>query len=269
MLIDFHTHIFPEKIAAKTLEILSGNCMRVSGRDSVPRFDATLDGLKAAMKRESVDISIVLPIATTVRQSGSINRYAAEINGHDGIYSFGSLHPEQEDWEEVMEDIKAKGLKGIKLHPEYQQVYIDSPEAIRVLKKAEELGLYVTLHTGCDVGMDPPVHCEPERLRRVLDIVSGENIIAAHMGGWRSWNAVYEHLAGTGVYLDTAYIASDIKPEEFMQILKKHGSSRILFATDMPWEAPHETKSFIDALPISEADRDRIYYKNACDILGI
>lgn len=267
MLIDFHTHIFPDKIAARTIDILSGNCKRVSGRDANPRFDATLDGLKASMKKEGVDYSVVLPIATNTHQSSSINKFARDISGKDGIFSFGSLHPMQEDWEDVIYQIKGFGLKGIKLHPEYQGFYIDSPESIRVLKKAEELGLYVTLHTGYDIGIDPPVHCSPEQLRHALEYVSGENIIAAHMGGWRDWENTYNYLAGTGILLDTAYIAQDIQPKQFIKLLKKHGSDKILFATDMPWESPSENKDFILSLGLAQTELDNIFYKNAQKIL--
>ena len=77
-------------------------------------------------------------------------------------------------------DIKEKGLKGIKLHPEYQQFYIDSKESIQILKKCEELDLITVLHSGKDIGIDPPVHCTPERLSHVLDYVKGDKIVAAH-----------------------------------------------------------------------------------------
>ncbi len=269
VLIDFHTHIFPDKIADKTIEILSANCERVDGRKTRPRSRATLDGLKESMKAEGVDVSVVMPIATTLTQSGSINRFAAEINGRDGVYSFGSLHPMQEDWEDAVLDIKAKGLKGIKLHPEYQRFYIDSPESIRLLKKAEELGLYVTLHAGADIGMPPPVHCAPEQLKHALEFVSGENIIAAHMGGWKRWGEVYELLAGTSIYMDTAFIAQDMKYDEFKRIVNKHGSGKILFATDLPWEAPHETKAFIEKTGMKDFQLENIFHKNAENILCI
>ena len=129
MLTDFHTHIFPDKIADKTIKLLESN-IKEEYRPHKAELRGTLDALKQSMRENNVDISLVLPIATNVKQSTTINNFAASINGIDGIYSLGSLHPMQSDWESVLYDIKEKGLKGIKLHPEYQQFYIDSKESM-------------------------------------------------------------------------------------------------------------------------------------------
>ena len=126
------------------------------------------------MRENNVDISLVLPIATNVKQSTTINNFAASINGIDGIYSLGSLHPMQSDWESVLYDIK-KRAKGIKLHPEYQQFYIDSKESIQILKKCEELDLITVLHSGKDIGIDPPVHCTPEGFLTFLTTLGRQN----------------------------------------------------------------------------------------------
>lgn len=141
MLTDFHTHIFPDKMADKTIKLLESN-IKEEYRPHKAELRGTLDALKQSMRENNVDISLVLPIATNVKQSTTINNFAASINGIDGIYSLGSLHPMQSDWESVLYDIKEKGLKGIKLHPEYQQFYIDSKESIQILKKCEELEPY-------------------------------------------------------------------------------------------------------------------------------
>ena len=270
MLIDFHTHIFPDKIAERTLKILSDNTYEVEGVRVLPNTDGTLDGIKKSMKEHGVDISLVLPIATNTHQSQSINSFAAQINGHEEIiYSFGSLHPMQEDWEQTLENIKELGLRGIKLHPEYQQFYINCPESIRILKKCEELGLCVYLHAGCDIGIRPPVHCSPEQLRDVLNHISGRNIIAAHMGGWRMWDDVEKYLVGTQIMLDTAYVISDIDKEQLIRIIRTHGSEKILFGTDSPWEKPSDTFRYINGLPLLQEEKDNIFFANAKRLLNI
>ncbi|MCH5188657.1 MAG: amidohydrolase family protein [Oscillospiraceae bacterium] len=269
MIIDFHTHIFPDKIAARAVKVLEENLAKVQGTPEYAVIPATLDALRESMRSNHIDISVVLPIATTLTQSTSINNFAASINGTDGIISFGSLHPMQENWEQTLYDIKEKGLPGIKLHPEYQQFYIDSPESVRILKKCEELGLLVTLHAGKDVGYDPPVHCMPERLRRVLDIVSGENIIAAHLGGWAVWDDVEKYLVGTPVYFDTAYTISDISREQLLRIFENHGYDKILFATDSPWEAQGDTVRYLSELGIGESNLNKIFSENAKKLLKL
>ena len=269
MIIDFHTHIFPDKIAARAIGVLEGNLERIQGSPQHAVIPATLDGLRESMRSNHIDMSVVMPIATSVTQSTSINSFAASINGKNGIISFGSLHPMQEDWEETLYDIKEKGLPGIKLHPEYQKFYIDSPESVRVLKKCEELGLLVTLHAGIDIGTPPPVHCMPDRLRRVLDIVSGENIIAAHLGGWKAWDDVEKYLVGTPIYFDTAFTLAYIRREQLLRIIENHGCDKILFATDSPWEVQGETVRYLSGLGIGEEDLNKIFSGNAKKLLKL
>jgi predicted TIM-barrel fold metal-dependent hydrolase len=269
MVIDFHTHIFPDKIAERTIQVLEGNILKVRKKPGHAVIGAKLDDLKASMKKNSIDVSVVLPIATSPRQTPSINRFAAEINGRGGIYSFGSLHPSQDDWETVLEGIKAAGLKGIKLHPEYQQFYIDSPESIRILKKCEELGLYTVLHAGHDIGIEPPVHCSPETLSHVLEYVRGDKIIAGHLGGWEDWDNVEKYLVGTPVMFDTAFTVFFIASEQLLRIIKNHGSDKILFATDSPWEDQGRSAEFVKALPLDKDDKDNILFKNAKKILNL
>lgn len=269
MIIDFHTHIFPDKIAERAIRVLEENVEKVQGAPQHAVIPATLDGLHESMRLNRIDMSVVMPIATSVTQSTSINSFAESINGKDGIISFGSLHPMQEDWEETLYGIKEKGLPGIKLHPEYQQFYIDSPESVRILKKCEELGLLVTLHAGKDVGILPPVHCMPERLRHVLDTVSGENIIAAHLGGWDVWDDVEKYLVGTPVYFDTSYTVPYISREQLLRIFENHGYDKILFATDSPWEVQGDTAAYLSSLGISDENLDKIFSENAKRLLKL
>ena len=269
MIIDFHTHIFPDRIAERAVAVLEKNLEKIQGISAHALIPATLDGLRESMGLNHIDMSVVVPIATSVTQSASINSFAASINAADGIISFGSLHPMQEDWEETLYDIKEKGLPGIKLHPEYQQFFIDSPESVRILKKCEELGLLVTLHAGKDPGVRPPVHCTPDRLRSVLDIVSGENIIAAHLGGWMMWDDVEKYLVGTPINLDTSYVRADIPREQFLRIVQNHGCEKILFATDSPWESQGEAVRYLSELGIGEEDLNKIFSENAKKLLKL
>lgn len=269
MLIDFHTHCFPDKIAKRAICSLEENIARMQGACYPARIGGSLGELTDAMKEEGVDYSVVLPIATTPKQSGSINRFAREINGKNGIISFGSVHPLQDEWESVLEEIKSSGLLGIKLHPEYQGVFVTSNEVKQILKKCEELDLYVVFHAGEDIGMPKPVHCMPECLKHLLDYVSGSKIIAAHMGGWRKWDDVEKYLAGTPVIFDTSYISGFLPKEQFKRIVRKHGADKIVFGTDSPWHRVRETVDYIENADLTTDELNRIYYKNAADILKL
>ncbi len=269
MLIDFHTHVFPDKIAKRAIESLESNVIRMQGKNYPAVTDGSLGELIRTMAEDGVDYSVVLPIATTVRQSESINRFAREINGKNGIISFGSVHPMQEDYERVLEGIAEAGLRGIKLHPEYQGTFVTSPEVKRVVKKATELGLYVVFHAGRDIGMPEPVHCMPECLNSLLDYVDGSKLIAAHMGGWKLWDDVEKYIVGTPIMIDTSYVGGFMSPEQFKRIVETHGSEKILYGTDHPWERAYDSKRFVDSIGLKQEELDNIYFKNAIRLLDI
>ena len=267
MLTDFHTHIFPDKIADKTIKLLESN-IKEEYRPHKAELRGTLDALKQSMRENNVDISLVLPIATNVKQSTTINNFAASINGIDGIYSLGSLHPMQSDWESVLYDIKEKGLKGIKLHPEYQQFYIDSKESIQILKKCEELDLITVLHSGKDIGIDPPVHCTPERLSHILDYVKGDKIVAAHLGGWSIFDTAFECLKDENCFVDISSSMMFMSKEQMEQYIAGYGADRVLFGSDFPlWSPAQEVEAFLK-LNLKPDDREKIAYRNALGILN-
>lgn len=269
MIIDFHTHIFPGKIADRAIATLEGSIHNRYKDDVRAVIRGTLDALRESMSENGIDYSVVMPIATTLTQSESINKFAKIVNETDGLFSFGSLHPMQENWESVLYDIKEKGLLGIKLHPEYQQFYIDSPESLRLLRKCEELGLMVVLHAGKDHGMEPPVHCMPDRLKHALEYVKGDRIVAAHLGGWDSWDEVERHLVGTPVLFDTAYIIDFIDRGQLLRIVRNHGSKKILYGTDSPWEKQSRAADYISSLPLTDEEKADILYKNAQKLLNL
>ncbi len=264
MIIDIHTHIFPEKIAGRTIEVLRKGIKAMQGEDypATAHTDATVQGLLKSMETAGVIKSFVMPIATKPSQFDSINKFALEITG-DKIISFGSLHPYMDEPVKALESLKAAGICGIKLHPEFQSFYIDCGQSIEIIKKAHELDMWVMLHTGNDIGLPPPCHCTPSMLKNLLNYVSGEKIIAAHLGGWQLWDEVYDTLCGTPIYMDTAFIADFIDKKLCEKIIKKHGADKILFGSDSPWENPAHTLEFINSLDISDKDKEKIKYRNA------
>ena len=97
MLIDFHTHIFPEAIAERSIAALEAGIRREQGADyrkgeALTCRPATLEGLLQSMTRSHVDKSICLPIATKPSQTATINRYAESVRSERAL-SFGTVHP--------------------------------------------------------------------------------------------------------------------------------------------------------------------------------
>ena len=265
MVIDFHTHIFPDKIAAKTIEHLA----QVGGIEAAT--NGTLSGLLSSMERCGVDISVILPVATKPTQFENIRTFAKSINEQypGKLISFGGIHPDCEDYKKELDIIKEMGFQGIKIHPDYQGVMIDDIRFMRIIEYASELGLIILTHAGIDIGLPNPVHCPPKKMRKVLDEIKPEKMVLAHLGGWSQWEEVYEYLAGENVWLDTAFIYDYISKELFLKILEKHGSDKILFATDSPWSDMAKGINWIKGLSLPQGVEEDILSGNAKRLLGI
>lgn len=274
MLIDFHTHAFPDGVAPKALSQLLDNIQRVQGKlvngDMVETTctDGTVSGLKKEMNRSGVDISIVLPIVTKISQTDSINEFAKKITC-DSVISFASLHPMQSDWEDVLERIAESGFKGIKLHPEFQGLNADSPEMIRILKKAEKLGLAAVIHAGSDVGFEGPVRCTPKMIYNILQEINGDRLVAAHIGGYRMWDDFEKYLVGTPVMIDTAFAVNKIGVEQYKRIIRNHGVEKVLFGSDLPWERPADTFEYLRRLELDADEMACITHRNAQKTLAL
>lgn len=270
MLIDFHTHIFPDKIAAATVRALaaSGN--------THPYTDGTRAGLSAAMEEGGADIAVNLPVLTSPAQFESVLGFAARLCGDfaatgRGILSFAGVHPAQSDIKAVMRRIRDAGFLGIKIHPEYQDTFIDSEESYRLLAAAKENGLITVTHAGVDIAFrGRAVRCSPERTARVLDRLGGySELVLAHLGGAELLDEVMAHLAGREVYLDTAYVLPEAPREELLALIGRHGAERILFATDSPWQDIRAERDRLRALGLPAADEDMILSQNAKRLLRI
>lgn len=264
MVIDFHTHTFPDKMAAQTIAFLSekGNVK--------PYREGTLSALKGSMKASGVDVSVVLPVATVAKQVESINRLSFEISGKDGVIYAGAIHPDCENPEEVLDKIKENGLFGIKIHPDYQGVYFDDPRYVRIIGEAAKRDLIIITHAGVDVGYRDDVHCTPDMVLNVLSQLEGviENkLVLAHMGGCDLPDEVLEKLAGKPVYFDTSFVL-DRYYGKCREIILKHGFDKILFATDSPWSDQKKFIELVKRFGFSEEETDKILYKNARRLLG-
>lgn len=276
-MIDFHTHTFPDRIAAAAVSRLEQTAHAVSFSDG------TAAGLIASMCRAGIERSVVLPVATNPLKCASMNDSSHALNGRDGLIYFGAIHPDAPDWHEELGRVKELGFKGVKIHPVYQGVDIDDPRFVRILARAGELGLIVVMHGGEDIGYPGVNRCDPRKLRRALDQAGPVTLVSAHMGGWRNWQEVPEFLLDTSVYLDTAFTLGDITPlddhytpeqlpmisdESFMNLVRLFGSRRILFGTDSPWADQKKCIGQINALPLTEQEKDDIFDGNACRLLG-
>lgn len=263
MIIDFHTHAFPEKIATRAIDKLA-----FASGGLIPQTDGTLSSLQHEMKQDNIDVSVVLGIATNPTQQKNVNDFAAEIDKNESFVGFGSVHPDAPDVLDELDRIKALGLKGIKFHPEYQSFFVDDEKMLPIYKKISQLGLITVFHAGHDYGFAQPYHCMPENMERALKWLDTP-VVAAHWGGSGCAEQVLKRLAGKDIWFDISFGYGTMPKSYAQKILDTHTPDRLLFGSDMPWHRPSWEIRLLDTLDISDSDRDKIYYKNAATLLDL
>ena len=282
MIIDMHTHIFPDKIAAATID-------KLSNVSHTPAFtDGTLNGLQKSMDAAQINLSVVLPVATNSKQVEKINSSSAALNekfSGAGIISLGCIHPDFTNYRAELSRVKNYGLKGIKIHPVYQDTNLNGTKYMRIIDRAAELDLIVVTHAGLDIGFPGVVKCSPQMIKNVVDEVGEFKFVLAHMGGWKNWDDVLKILGGAKVYLDTSFSTGEIIPRrdfnwaaedlklldaaQFMEFVKTFGAEKILFGTDSPWTSPKTSIDFIKNLPLADDDKNKILGLNAKKLLSL
>jgi Predicted metal-dependent hydrolase of the TIM-barrel fold len=258
-IIDTHAHIFPDKIAEKAV-------------DSIGRYygismagEGTVQGLIERGERIGVGKYLIHSSATQVEQVKAINDYVSSVQATDDRFiGFGTLHPDFEDAESETERIITLGLKGIKLHPEFQGFSIDDKSMMHIYR-AIEGKLPVLIH----VGDENRTSSSPARLSRIMEMFPRLVVIAAHFGGYQMWDESIKYLIGKNLYMDTSSALFKLEPQKAVSMIRKHGYTRMLFGSDYPmWDHEEELERFMK-LDLTEEERKAILSENAERLLKI
>lgn len=261
MIIDFHAHIYPDKVAAKAVEACA---------ELLPAHtDGTRAGLESSMREAGIDLSVCLTVVNAPANSATINAWAMREHRAPLVMT-GGFHPDEPNALATVEAVAAAGLSGIKVHPEFQQFRFDEERLFPVWERCEELGLFLIAHAGWDALFDPPYHSDPEALAAFRRRFPGLKLILAHLGGMAMWDEVERHIAGLPVYLDLAMATPEyIGADQLLRIIRAHGATRILFGTDSPWYGQKKQLDFIRSLPLTPEEQAQIFHLNAAKLLGL
>jgi predicted TIM-barrel fold metal-dependent hydrolase len=252
-IIDMHAHIFPDKIASRAVD-------SIGHYYNIPMSGpGTVSGLLECGAKIGVSRYVVHSSATNVEQVATINDYVSGVvSMHRELIGFGTLHPGLSDVETEVNRITGLGLKGIKLHPEFQGFSIDDEDMMPIYK-AIEGRMPVLIHMG-DENKDSS---SPVRLARVLDRFPKLVVIAAHFGGYRMWDESAEYLIGRDLYMDTSSALPFLAPEKAVRMIRQHGVHKMLFGTDYPmWDPEEELERFLK-LDLTEEERIAVLSGNA------
>lgn len=261
MRIDFHVHVFPDEIAQRAI----GKLSQVAGYQSFT--DGTLKNTVEILQQNGTDAFVLLNIAQTPTQEEKANDFVCSIK-EKNIYPFAALHPFGK-WEYQLDKAVDCGLKGVKLHPEYQGFDIDDLSVFKFYEKCFEKNMIVLFHAGYDPAYPFSRRGYPEKAKHVIKAFKGGKIVLAHMGNPLSLDSAEEYLLGSNVYFDLSMAYFNIPANKCAEFIKKHGVDKFLYATDTPWSSSQLTCDYIKAMNFGQQAQDLIFYKNAKTLLNI
>lgn len=260
-IIDIHAHIFPEKIAARAVDSIgSFYQLDLSG-------DGTAASLIQADNRAGISRSLVFSTATVKSQVEPINSFLSSRQSENKkLTAFGTLHPAQSAIEinETLASFEKLELKGIKLHPDFQQIEANSDFVLELASQAG--GRYpILIHAG-DWRYD---FSGPDRIADLAIKRPDCTIIAAHFGGWSQWQDALAVLSGLdNLYVDTSSTMAFVAPEQIVSLIRGFGSKHVLFGSDFPMWQPYEELIRLTSLPLTMAELADIVCYNACSLLS-
>ena len=257
--IDFHTHIFPEVVAQKATD-------HVGAYYSLPMMgNGTEESLMFGQKDLNVAGFVMFSAAMNPLKTRSVNDFVKDRSANNPkIIGFASVHPDTPDLEGELNYILSMNFHGLKLHPDFQQFNIDDERMYPVYDKLSGK-LPILFHVG-DQNSDMS---SPKRLAKVMKLFPELTVIAAHMGGYSTWDLAEEYLVGTRAYFDTSNALLYIPDDELVSIIRRHGSEKIFFGSDFPLRYTADAAREFYRIHLSEKEFDDIFYNNAKKFLRL
>ena len=262
-IIDFHTHAFPDALADRAMSQL------LSETDQVHSFlDGKLSSLLASMDANGVVLSVLCSIATRPSQFESIFRWSQQICS-DRIIPFPSIHPQDPLAVEHIHQIAQAGLKGIKMHPYYQDFYLDDPLLYPLFEAIQREDLILTMHTGYDFAFEWIDRASPKQISDFVERFPCMKFIATHLGAWQQWDDVERYLLGKPIFMETSFSVEDLGLERVRRMLLNHPAEYILFGTDSPWTDQGKTIDSHKSLDLPVDIQKKYFFENASSLLGL
>ena len=260
--INAHCHIYPEKIASKAV---------VGIRDFYDldmSLNGKIDGLLDDGSKVGVSHYLIHSVATTPKQVKSINEFiSGEVKKHPDLFTgFGTLHPDSDDIQGDFDYLIELGLKGVKLHPDFQQFALNEDRAFDLGEVINAGGVPVLIHCG-DFRYN---YSNPEQLIPFLDKFPERTVIGAHFAGWSMWEDATRQLAGRdNLYVDLSSSLYALSPKTAKELIHAYGADKVLWGKDYPmWESVSEMEYF-NKIDLTDEERSMILYENAFKLLEL
>jgi predicted TIM-barrel fold metal-dependent hydrolase len=262
-IIDMHAHAFPDEIAERAISKLEAAAhWQAVSRGKVGELVESMDAV-------DIDISCVCTIATKPDQAEGILKWCEKI-ASERIEPLPSVHPKTPGAAKWIHRIADAGFLGVKLHPMYQDFDFDDPSMDEVYAACAEQGLFVETHCGLDIAYpSDDRRAAPARMLAVIERHPHLKLVCTHMGGWRAWDEVEETLIGRTVWLETSFSLAELGPQRAAELIRTHGTDKVMFGTDWPWASQKNELENFAKLDLTDSEARSVLYETAAKLLEI
>jgi len=259
-IIDFHVHIYPEKIAERAVKSV-GDFYNLEMSET-----GTSQKIISDNKKIGVTASVVHSVAVTASRVTAINDYIlSECEAHKEFYGFGTMHAGFDNKIEETQRFLNMGLRGVKIHPDTQLFNMDDERMFELYDYLQQTKTPILIHTG-DYRYD---YSHPCRLKNILKQFPDLIAIGAHFGGWSVFDLALEYLKDEKCYLDTSSSFPMIGLKRAKELIRIYGADRIVYGTDFPMWDPEKSLNDFMELNLTEDENKLILCGNAKKILKI
>lgn len=280
MIIDIHTHLFPNNIRENRENyFLDEPAFALLYRDPRARMVGS-DEMIRAMDEHGVDISVVFGFPwlnpDTCRKH---NDYILEsVSRHpDRLKGFCCVNPYTQNADEEVRRCLEAGFCGVGELALYQQGGI-TRDAVRrispIMEQCRGKNLPVLFHTNEPVGHQYPGKSD-NTLSQIYNLVKtypDNTIVLAHWGGGLFfYNLLKKEVGGVleNVYFDTAASPFLYDPQIYRIAMELAGEDKIVFGTDYPLIPPERYYREIEEAGLADSAREKLLGANAAALLSI
>lgn len=260
MVIDFHTHAFPDYIAETAIP-------KLEEAGKVKAFTTgTIDSLVRSMDKAAIEKSVICSIATHPSQFESIFSWSSSIRS-DRIIAFPSIHPADKQMLERFNRVRDHGFLGIKMHPYYQDFELDEKRLFPLYEAISNASMILVVHCGYDIAFPKTRVADPAKILTIKTNFPDLKLVATHLGGWKIWDEVESQLIGKKIHMEISFALNYLSREQAKRMIINHPSGYVLFGSDSPWDDQSESVQRVKQLGLGTELEEDVLCRNGKRLL--
>jgi uncharacterized protein len=275
VIVDFHTHIFPQEVRDKRDEYVKRDATFEAMYANPKAKIATAEELLASMEYAGVDVSVALGFAwreheLCVRHNDYLLEVAAKSDGR--IVPFCTVNMAADEAPGEMQRCVAAGAKGLgELRPESQNWDLNGEPGARLAELARERGLVLLFHV-TEVGGHEYGGKEGLQLGAFYRFAMQHtdlSIVGAHLAGGLPFAMPENPRVSLAACADTAARRFLYPESAYPDFVDRWGARRLLLGSDFPLVTQAAQIEDVRLNLRRKAERDLVLGGNAARLLGI